>query len=216
MGRWITCILVVVGLLSAIFLHGSGDVGGLVFFKPHFAFEVFEKITLSGPLTPIGSETLYFRLFGAFGMGYATESDKTWRDELFIANKNELAKVDPISWNVETIGDLPSQSELTGNADGELWAFLPLENPAALAKLDKTTGLEMDRVSIYEFPNPANIDTFAFATWGGDFWLFVRSYGMGESTDVFRVTEAGDITKVRNNVGLNIVGAGVSTCAPTE
>ena len=45
-------------------------VGGLVFFKPHFAFEVFEKITLSGPLTPIGSETLYFRLFGAFGMGY--------------------------------------------------------------------------------------------------------------------------------------------------
>jgi hypothetical protein len=160
--------------------------------------------------------TAYDTDFGAFGMGYATQHDKTWRDELFIANKTELAKVDTTSWTVETMGDLPSQSELTGNADGELWAFLPLETPAALVQLDKTNGAEMDWVSIDEFPNPANIDTFAFATWGGDFWLFVRSYGMGESTDVFRVTKSGSIDKVKNNVGLNIVGAGVSTCAPTD
>ena len=45
-------------------------VGALVFFRPHLAFDVFEAITFSGPLTPLGSETLYFRLFGAFGMCY--------------------------------------------------------------------------------------------------------------------------------------------------
>ena len=45
-------------------------VGTLAFFKPHVAHALFDAITFSAPLTPIGSETLWFRVFGAFGMGY--------------------------------------------------------------------------------------------------------------------------------------------------
>ena len=41
-----------------------------MFFFPEAAFSFFEKITFSAPLTPIGSETLYFRLFGLLGVGY--------------------------------------------------------------------------------------------------------------------------------------------------
>ena len=63
---------------------------------------------------------------------------------------------------------------------------------------------------------PFNIDTFAFATWGGDFWLFVRTYGFGQTTDVYRVQPNGVMTMFAQNTGMDVVGAGVSTCAPSE
>ncbi len=95
-------------------------------------------------------------------------------------------------------------------------AFLPLESPAALVEVDKNTGSILSSKGLSDFPSPSNIDTFAFAAWGGDFYLFVRTYGMGESTSVYEVTESGTMTKVVDGLGLNVVGAGVSTCASTD
>ena len=66
------------------------------------------------------------------------------------------------------------------------------------------------------FPDVGDIDTFAFAAWGGEFWLFVRTYGMGSSTDVYRVTADGTLSRVLEDVGFDVVGAGVSTCAPSD
>lgn len=154
--------------------------------------------------------------FGSFGMGYSTNSEDTWRDQLYVANEDRLARLDIDTWQIENIGALPSQSELTGNAEGELWAFLPLETPAELVRLGKTDGAILETLRMPGFPSPYDIDTFAFATWGGDFWLFVRTSGMGSSTDVYRVTLDGDMTRVSQNIGINVVGAGVSTCAPTD
>ena len=108
------------------------------------------------------------------------------------------------------------QAELTGNAEGELWGFLPLETPAELVQLGKADGQIIETIRMPGFPSPYDIDTFAFATWGGDFWLFVRTSGMGSSTDVYQVTLDGDMTRVAQNIGINVVGAGVSTCAPTD
>jgi hypothetical protein len=152
--------------------------------------------------------------FDSFGMGYATDSADTWRDQLYVANATHLGVLNPTSGNITTLGRMPSQSELTGNADGELWAILPLESPAKLRQLDLTTGAELATIEMRSFPNPSNIDTFAFATWSGDFYIFVREYGMGESTDVYKVTAAGKMSVVLEDVGFDIVGAGVSTCAP--
>jgi hypothetical protein len=154
--------------------------------------------------------------FGSFGMGFATDSADTWRDQLYVANRSHVARLDTGTWRVTTLGALPSQAELTGTADGQLWAFLPLESPAALVELDKATGAELSRTRLSSFPNPGDIDTFAFAAWGGAHYLFVRTYGMGESTDVYEVDASGRMTQVVDRIGLNIVGAGVSTCAPTE
>jgi len=154
--------------------------------------------------------------FGSFGMGYATESADTWRDNLYVANSRWLAMLDPETGELQNIGKLPSQSELTGTAEGQLWAFLPLESPAALVEVDKNTGSILSSKGLSDFPNPSNIDTFAFAAWGGDFYLFVRTYGMGESTKVYEVTESGTMTRVVDGLGLNVVGAGVSTCASTD
>ena len=153
--------------------------------------------------------------FGAFGMGFATDSDTTWRDTLYIANDNQLARMDTATWTVSPMGSLPSQSELTGNADGELWAILPLEEPAQLVRLNKDTAAVEHTLHMTAMPDPYTIDAFAFATWGGDFWVFIRTYGMGQSTDVYRVTSTGHTTRVAVDTGMDVVGAGVSTCAPT-
>ncbi len=153
--------------------------------------------------------------FGSFGMGYATDDDATWRDQLYVANERTVARLDTASWNLTTVGTLPSQSELTGNADGELWAFLPLESPAELQRIDQTNGANLETVRVQGFPDPSDIDAFAFATWDGDFWLFVRSYGIGESTDVYQVKPDGSSSKVVDRMGFDVVGAGVSTCAPS-
>lgn len=154
--------------------------------------------------------------FGSFGMGYATDDADTWRDQLYVANDARLARLDTRTWELSTLGRLPSQSELTGNAEGELWAILPLESPAQLARLDKEDASTLETILLPRFPDAGDIDTFAFATWGGDFWIFVRESGMGSSTDVYQVEPDGAMTKVLSEVGFDVVGAGVSTCAPTE
>ncbi len=153
--------------------------------------------------------------FGAFGMGYATSAAGTWRDQLYIANGSTLATLDTGTWRVTTVGSMPSQSELTGNASGELWAFLPLESPAQVRQIDPTTGRTVATLNVRGFPDPSNIDTFAFAAWGGELYAFVREYGMGSSTAVYRVDAGGSLTRVVASLGINVVGAGVSTCAPT-
>jgi hypothetical protein len=154
--------------------------------------------------------------FGPFGMGYATDDAQTWRDKLYVANATTLAHLDTTTWQLQPVGPLPSQSELTGNADGELWAFLPLEDPAAIARLSKATGEPEQILSLPGFPAPLEIDAFAFAQWGGDFYLFVRTYGVGSSTDILRVSPSGVMTTIAEDIGVDIIGAGVSTCAPTE
>ncbi len=153
--------------------------------------------------------------FGSFGMGYATDTAGTWRDRLFVANGTTLATLDTATWRTTNVGRMPSQSELTGNAAGELWALLPLESPAQLRQLDPRSGATLTTVNLRSFPNPMDIDTFAFAAWGGDLFAFVRVYGMGSSTTVYRVDSGGSMTRVVAELGINVVGAGVSTCAPT-
>ncbi len=154
--------------------------------------------------------------FGSFGMGFATETDGTWREELYVADADTLGVLNEADWGIDTVGTLPSQSELSGTAEGERWAFLPLESPAALVSVNPETGRERSRVELSGFPDPSALDAFAFAAWGGDFYLFVRTYGMGNSTNVYKVDSSGSLTLERERVGFDVVGAGVSTCAPTE
>lgn len=154
--------------------------------------------------------------FGAFGMGYATDDPTTWRDQLYIANSRQLATLDTATMRVTSFSTLPSQAELTGNADGELWAFLPLESPVELRRIDQASGSTLETLRVTGFPSPTDIDTFAFAAWGGELWAFVRRYGVGSSTDVYQIDASGRMTVVATRIGINAVGAGVSTCASTD
>lgn len=152
--------------------------------------------------------------FGSFGMGFASDDADTWRDQLYLANDQQVASVNTSTWQRKVLTTLPSQSELTGNGKGELWAFLPLESPAQVARIDLGGSGIVERVRLPGFPSPYDIDAFAFANWDGAFYLFVSEYGMGKSTDVYEV-QGSTMTKVMSNVGFDVVGAGVSTCAPS-
>jgi hypothetical protein len=55
---------------------------------------------------------------------------------------------------------------------------------------------------------------WAFAFWGGDFWVFTAPAGDSRITR-FRPSD-GSVTTVVDSLGAIIVGAGVSTCAPAK
>ena len=44
--------------------------GGFMFLAPHHAYAFFDAITMTATLTPLGTETFYFRMFGALGPVY--------------------------------------------------------------------------------------------------------------------------------------------------
>jgi len=153
--------------------------------------------------------------FGSFGMGFATPTSSTWRDQLFVANSGQLALLNPTSWQLTTLGTLPSQAELTGTGAGELFGVLPLESPLTVVELDQSSGSVLDTIRVGTTLDIGNLDTFAFAAWDGSFYLFTRTYGMGSTTAVDRIERDGSITSLVSELGINVVGAGVSTCAPS-
>jgi hypothetical protein len=62
-----------------------------------------------------------------------------------------------------------------------------------------------------------SIAGWAFAAWGGDFYFFTAEQSNGP-TSIHRFTPGGSLSPpvVQVLEGTNIVGAGVSTCAPSE
>jgi hypothetical protein len=55
---------------------------------------------------------------------------------------------------------------------------------------------------------------WAFALWGGDFWVFLMK-GLESSTTVYQYdSNTGALKSMMQASGRTIVGAGVSTCAP--
>jgi hypothetical protein len=110
-------------------------------------------------------------------------------------------------------GQTTSWPELTGTGDAKLWAFYPDAAPPFVAQLDKSSG---NALSSLQLPQLAGMPTaWAFAFWGGDFWIFLQR-GADPSTSVYRVRGLdGSFETALYDTGRSIVGAGVSTCAPT-
>jgi hypothetical protein len=55
---------------------------------------------------------------------------------------------------------------------------------------------------------------WAFAFWGGDYYIFLEGDADFSGTNVWKMTSTGTVTKYIPDTGMRIVGAGVSTCAP--
>jgi hypothetical protein len=102
--------------------------------------------------------------------------------------------------------------EMTGTGNAELWGFMPSATEARVVKFDKMTG---GALTTFNEPTLAGTMTaYAFAHWGGDFWVFLRK-GSETQTTVYQVNGmTGAITGTTAAPGRTIVGAGVSTCAP--
>jgi hypothetical protein len=171
------------------------------------------------------------------GMGFSTDFANPSSETLYLAAQNDqgqngryLGHVDTTSGSVTTIALFsPTQTyqtlnaELTGTGDGRLFAFFIALRAAApgqpmypsVGLVDKTTADVQSPVTMTGVMQPLD---WAFSFWGGHFYLYTsqgRGNGNGSNvTDYDPVSGAID-TSYMTGIGFDIVGAGVSTCAPT-
>ena len=162
--------------------------------------------------------------FTKFGMGFATETKGGSTETLYLSDSTGagLARLNTGSLALDFIGPYTGElagtaSELTGTGDGKLYGFF-VTSPAQLAEISKATG---DVVSAKQLTNVYAGSAWAFSFYGGDFFIYTNAAGSGlpkdaAGSDVTRYRPSdGSITVVKTKIGFKIVGAGVSTCAPT-
>ncbi len=156
-----------------------------------------------------------------FGMGFSTEVAGGTVDTLFVAGgsgptvpSSTLATLSTTNMTAMRRGDVVGWPELTGTGNAELWGFFPSAGGARIEKLDKSTG---SALMTFNLPQTLAGEpmAWAFAAWGGDFWIFLMK-GNETQTTVYQVGgTTGQIKGMTSAPGRRIVGAGVSTCAPT-
>ncbi len=158
--------------------------------------------------------------FDEFGMGFVSNTAGSTDETLFIAggsavgSNSALGTLDTTSLMVTKLGALSGDPELTGTGLAELWGFFPdltaNTMQAHVSKIDKMTGAESMQISLGSAAGMAN--AWAFAFYGGDFWVFLAK--ANGATTVYHVTTSG-LKDQLDTMTRHIVGAGVSTCAPT-
>jgi hypothetical protein len=155
-----------------------------------------------------------------FGMGFSTDMPGGSAESLYVgggANQMQtsytLARLDLTTMTARPLGMQPQIPEMTGTGKAELWGFMPEATQARVVQFDRTNGTI---VKSYNEPTLAGTMTgYAFAQWGGDFWVFLIKNNE-PSTTVYQVDGmTGAIKGTTPTTGRTIVGAGVSTCAPT-
>lgn len=153
--------------------------------------------------------------FNLFGMGFVSDTPGSTEETLYLGSYDGtgIAKIDLATLKVIPIGNydkISGAAEMTGTGDARLFGFFSSAS-VTVAEIDKSNGHILSMA-----PQPTvNIGAgWAFAFWGGDFYLFTDPSGFGSSqVDRYRPSDGTTVT-VKTDVGFTIVGAGVSTCAP--
>jgi len=169
-----------------------------------------------------------------FGMGFSTDTPSGMTEKLFLAGGGNAAQPNGnLAWDdthggnltPTIVGTLTATSdyspELTGTNEAKLYGFYPnLATPAFVQEIDKTSGMPTGQTwPLGTSGLGANIRDWAFAQWGGVFYIFVTttdSNGNNANSTVRAIDRmSGTYTVPLTNLPYNIDGAGVSTCAPT-
>ena len=158
-------------------------------------------------------------------MAFATNGATSVEETLYVvgieginAGKG-LAKIDLTTMKLTTLGDFSGDltgqgAELTGTGDGRLFGFFTTKPNAKLAQIDKGTGATTGRIDARRRVSTG--DAWAFSFWGGDFWFYTAVKPAPSVLTRKQSSTDGNISTVKQDVGgFRIVGAGVSTCAPT-
>jgi len=157
-----------------------------------------------------------------FGMGFASNASGSTDETLFIAGGSSggpltmgpstLATVAFPALTTNTLGTVNGWPELTGTGDAKLWGFFPNATAPRVAELDKSSGADLQTFSAPSLAGQPS--AWAFAFWGGDFYIFLAK-GLSTTTTVYKMKSSdGTVATAIANTGRTIVGAGVSTCAP--
>jgi hypothetical protein len=153
------------------------------------------------------------------GFGMSFVADRYNGERLFVAADDapiDLAVLDvtqrPPEWRtmgrIETAGE--RGPELTGTGDGALYGFFPNANGGFIRQLD--AGSARARGKPMPLGTTGDVGAYAFAHWGGKFYVFTTIDDVPMVHSVDRKTGAHAVV-IANHPRV-IVGAGVSTCAP--
>lgn len=188
----------------------------------HSSGEIFHVSIADASCQESGFDTRQGQ-YDLFGMGFASDSEGSATETLFIAG-GAAGDISPgrlgyiANLTVTDVGDLNADSlygpELTGTGEGKLYGYFPDPDDPFIQELDKASG------ALVGTPYPmtgrggeGNL-AWAFAHWGGDFYVFLT---LGNDGQVYRVDlPSGAETVVVDDLPYRVVGAGVSTCAPTS
>jgi hypothetical protein len=165
-------------------------------------------------------------MFPQFGMAFVANSPSDPCDKLYAhsgiapdlqgPDVGALGVIDPYTLELSSIAGIDyAWGELTGTGTGRLFAFQG-SAPALLTEYDKQTGEVID---VLPLPGLQSDNAFAFAWWGGDFYLFTSHGDFANVSDVWHLDfddsdESGQALTLLSSAPIRIVGAGVSTCAP--
>lgn len=173
--------------------------------------------------------------YDLFGMGFVSDTMGSSAEKLFIAgsvidpvtgemSNHKLGYIDVATSlvvnNLQPITGVENPPELTGTGAAKLYGYFP-GAASTIRELDKTTGAAVpgQQWAAGSIPSGEMLAGWAFAQWGGRFYVFVTTsdfLGLSYTSRVLRVDPAtGQVDTVREGAGVPfIVGAGVSTCAP--
>jgi hypothetical protein len=170
--------------------------------------------------------------FDNFGMAFVSNSQFDACDRIYgnsysgIGGYTEgnmigdFVTIDPDTLKMSQVGKTNFDgAEVTGTGDGRAFVFGGA-NPSKLVEMDKVKGVALQTLPLggLEINNGA----FAFAFFGGDFYFFTDSNGDQFASEVTHMDfDDSDkdgkqqLTVLTQDAPLLVVGAGVSTCAPT-
>jgi hypothetical protein len=168
------------------------------------------------------------RTWDLFGMGFVTDTAGGDTEKLWLGGGNADAAVagdlgwinPPSSYSISRVGPMSAvreySPELTGLGDATLWGFYPGLSTAFVQQIDKNTGGATGPQRAIPGGLGGTVAAWAFAQWGGKFYLFVTTTnGITENSTVRTIDRmTGQYQLVAQNLPYTIVGAGVSTCAP--
>jgi hypothetical protein len=173
-----------------------------------------------------------------FGMGFVTDVAGGNTEKLYIGGGDitatpggTMAVIDPANPATATvIGSVPAPAgpmyspELTGTGASQMFGFFPGDTSAFVQELSKTNGSLVNAAQKWSIPGGLGagrvVRAWAFAQWGQKFYIFVTTDTDGMGTDLNSTVHSIDRTTMTHTTELQnlpymIVGAGVSTCAPT-
>lgn len=157
-----------------------------------------------------------------FGMGFAASAawggERLFVSSFFDGTPSRLGYIDTDAMTFHPVGTFSKDvgyAELTGTGDGQLFGFGITENDstAHVVTIDPDTAAIVSDTAVSADENPGG---WAFAFWGGDYYLFYSGATLfSEGSTVDRIRADGTVDQGYAKLpGRTIMGAGVSVCAP--
>lgn len=162
--------------------------------------------------------------YAYFGMAFTGEEGG--EESLYVAQAitgNEsadglrrLGRLDSTTLTIETLGSIEMwNSDLSGTGDARLYAFEKSTDSvwSNMLELEPETGTLLSRTPLPGVPIGS---TWAVAAWGGDVYVFSSQGSLGSAVVRYRPSTGAVTWLPQPAAPFAIIGAGVSTCAPTE